>query len=485
MQQCNTYIRDFSLQLKDILLLSCVTKFMLFSLLLFIQVANVFQSLTDDSMHPCIVHRDSRLQISHKYPIVLATPSTLFTYSLKILNNVQVVVTDEADLVIASGGDDIWEILSFFKGVDSLKKRRKQQKRLARQKALQERSETTKQWCDSSIPITVNEIRTKGLNHSGENVSIQANISPSQRQFVFVAATLPSRGKKAVYNVLKGWLPDAAFVSTDLVHHTVPTVDIFYVKVEEALKLPELLSCLNSFVGIIKYPLTGIRKRSGDQEMVGNAGNVGASTHGSSDRVENAEMFLAKEKLDISAAEKGHFVDGTCESRKETFLEPVALKNLRVLVFVNTPKAAERSFNFLSDITEEGAGDSIPWEHASQHEKIITTWKTVQDGAAAHEYVVTHTGLKDVWLGRVGRIHGDIPSSERIETLRKFSSGELRVLICTDLASRGLDIPDVSHVIQLDFASNAAQVLHRTGRTARAGASGKGTYCKKLRFKCL
>lgn len=453
---------------------------MLFSLLLFIQVANVFQSLTDDSMHPCIVHRDSRLQISHKYPIVLATPSTLFTYSLKILNNVQVVVTDEADLVIASGGDDIWEILSFFKGVDSLKKRRKQQKCLARQNALQERSETTKQGCDSSIPIKLNEIRTKGLNHSGENVRFQADISPSQRQFVFVAATLPSRGKKAVYNVLKGWLPDAAFVSTDLVHHTVPTVDIFYVKVEEALKLLELLSCLNSFVGIIKYPLTGIGKRSSDQVM-GNAGNVGASAHGSSDREENAEMFLAKEKLDISATEKGHFMDGTREGRKETFLEPVALKNLRVLVFVNTPKAAERAFNFLSDITEEGAGDSIPWEHVSQHEKIITTWKTVQDGAAADEHVVTRTGLKDVWLGRVGRIHGDIPPSERIETLRKFTSGELRVLICTDLASRGLDIPDVSHVIQLDFASNAAQVLHRTGRTARAGASGKG---RKLRFKC-
>ena len=449
--------------------------------LLVIQVANVFQSLTDDTMHPCIVHRDSRLQINRKYPIVLATPSTLFTYSLKTLNNVRVVVTDEADLVIASGGDDIWEILSFFKGVDSLKKRRKQQKRLARQKALQGRSETTEQGCDPSIPIKLDEISTKGLNHSGESVSIQADVLLSQRQFVFVAATLPSRGKKAVYNVLKGWLPDAEFVSTDLVHHTVPTVDIFYVKVDEALKLPQLLRCLNSFVGIVKYPLTGIEKRSSDQVNVGNAGNVDASAHGSSDREENAEIFLAEEKLDISATEKGHFVDGTHEGKKETFLEPVALKNLRVLVFVNTPKAAERAFNFLSDITEEGAGNSIPWEHVRQHEKITTTWKTVQDGSAAREHVVTYTGVKDVWLGRAGRIHGDIPPSERIETLRKFTSGELRVLICTDLASRGLDIPNVSHVIQLDFASNAAQVLHRTGRTARAGASGKG---RKLRFKC-
>jgi len=451
---------------------------------LFIQVANVFQSLTDDTMHPCIVHRGSRLRVNPKYPIVLATPSTLFTYSLKTLNNVQVVVTDEADLVIASGGDDIWEILSFFKGVDSLKKQRKQQKHSARQKALQGRIDATERGSDSIVPRS-NEIRTKGLNHSGKNVSIQADVLPSQRQFVFVAATLPSRGKKAVYNVLRRWLPEAEFVSTELVHHTVPTVDIFYVKVQEALKLPELLRCLNSFVGIIKYPLTGMGKKSSDEVMVGNEGNVGASANGSSDQDGNAEMFFAKEKRDISATEKGHFVDGTREGKKETFLEPVGLINLRVLVFVNTPKAAERAFNFLSDTTEEGEGDSIPWEHVSQHDKIITTWQTVQDefdedGTAAHEHVVTHTGFKDMWLGRVGRIHGDIPPSERIETLRKFTSGEWRVLICTDLASRGLDIPDVSHVIQLDFASNAAQVLHRTGRTARAGASGKG---RELRFK--
>jgi len=394
-----------------------------------------------------------------------------------------VLVTDEADLVITSGGNDIWEILSYFKGVDSPKKRRKKQKRSARQKALQERGDAEEQRGDPIAPKS-NEITTKDLNHSGKNASIQGDVSPSQRQFVFVAATLPSRGKKSVYNVLKGWLPDAEFVSTELVHHTVPTVEIFYVKVEEALKLPELLRCLNSLVGIIKYPLTGMGKRSSEQVIVGNDEYASASANGSTDQDGNAEMFFTKEKHDISAPEKGHFVNGTLEGKKEAFLEPVGLMNLRVLVFVKTPRAAERAFNFLRDTTEEGEGDSVPWKHVSQHDKIITTWETVQDefdedNTAAHERVVTRTGLKDMWLGRVGRIHGDLLPSDRIETLRKFTSGELRVLVCTDLASRGLDIPDVSHVIQLDFASNAAQVLHRTGRTARAGASGKG---KKLRF---
>lgn len=64
-----------------------------------------------------------------------------------------------------------------------------------------------------------------------------------------------------------------------------------------------------------------------------------------------------------------------------------------------------------------------------------------------YEYVVIYIGLKDVWLGRVGWIYGDILFFERIEMLRKFSLGELRVLICIDLVLRGLDILDVSYVI--------------------------------------
>ncbi|KAL9975841.1 hypothetical protein ACROYT_G013049 [Oculina patagonica] len=441
------------------------------------QVANVFQSLTDDSMQPCIVHRDSRLHIHPKYPIVLATPSTLYTYTLKSLNNVQMVITDEADLVITSGGDDIWEILSFFKGVDSSKKRKKQQKRLAKQKSLQGKIVVRQHESDSSM-LKSSEIVETDLNPSGKNASIQADVSPSQRQFVFVAATLPSRGKKAVYNVLKEWLPDAKFVTTDLVHHTVPTVDIFYVKVEEALKLPEMLRCLNSLVRIIKYPLTAAYERNSQQAIVGNETNVGGRSNSFSDEEKNAEMFQTKDKVDSLDSEETHFEDETQRNKNEIFVEPVGLKNLRVLVFVNSSKAAEQAFNFLSDSTEVEESDSSPWKHVTQHDKVITLWQGDRnelndDGAVAHKHVVTQTGFKEIWPERVGRIHGDIPPAERIETLKKFTSGELKVLICTDLASRGLDIPDVSHVIQLDFALNAAQVLHRTGRTARAGASGK------------
>ena len=77
------------------------------------------------------------------------------------------------------------------------------------------------------------------------------------------------------------------------------------------------------------------------------------------------------------------------------------------------------------------------------------------------------------WSGCVGRLHGEVGVEERGEVVRGFRAGKMRVLVCTDLLSRGIDLP-VSTVIQFDFPENSAHYLHRAGRTARAGKEGKG-----------
>ncbi len=69
-------------------------------------------------------------------------------------------------------------------------------------------------------------------------------------------------------------------------------------------------------------------------------------------------------------------------------------------------------------------------------------------------------------------ISGDVPQTKRINMLRRFQSGELAVLIGTDVASRGLHIPDVHCVINYDLPQDREDYVHRIGRTARAGASG-------------
>ncbi len=69
-------------------------------------------------------------------------------------------------------------------------------------------------------------------------------------------------------------------------------------------------------------------------------------------------------------------------------------------------------------------------------------------------------------------LSGDVPQKKRLQFLRQFHEGELAVLIATDVASRGLHIPDVSHVFNYDLPQDAPDYVHRIGRTARAGAEG-------------
>jgi ATP-dependent RNA helicase RhlB len=69
-------------------------------------------------------------------------------------------------------------------------------------------------------------------------------------------------------------------------------------------------------------------------------------------------------------------------------------------------------------------------------------------------------------------LSGDVPQAKRLRFLRDFHDGKLAVLIATDVASRGLHIPDVSHVFNFDLPQDAADYVHRIGRTARAGAEG-------------
>ncbi|MEL6808203.1 MAG: DEAD/DEAH box helicase [Pseudomonadota bacterium] len=70
-------------------------------------------------------------------------------------------------------------------------------------------------------------------------------------------------------------------------------------------------------------------------------------------------------------------------------------------------------------------------------------------------------------------IHGDLDQSQRTRTLDGFRNGELRFLVASDVAARGLDVPSVSHVFNFDVPSHAEDYVHRIGRTGRAGRDGK------------
>jgi len=85
---------------------------------------------------------------------------------------------------------------------------------------------------------------------------------------------------------------------------------------------------------------------------------------------------------------------------------------------------------------------------------------------ASLERALTKAGLS------AGAIHGDLDQSTRTKTLDGFREGTIILLVASDVAARGLDIPDVSHVVNYDVPSHAEDYVHRIGRTGRAGKSG-------------
>ena len=70
-------------------------------------------------------------------------------------------------------------------------------------------------------------------------------------------------------------------------------------------------------------------------------------------------------------------------------------------------------------------------------------------------------------------IHGDLDQSLRTKTLDRFRAGELKILVASDVAARGLDVPAVSHIFNFDVPIHADDYVHRIGRTGRAGRSGQ------------
>ena len=70
-------------------------------------------------------------------------------------------------------------------------------------------------------------------------------------------------------------------------------------------------------------------------------------------------------------------------------------------------------------------------------------------------------------------IHGDLRQNKRSAVIKKFRSNKIQVLVATDVAARGLDIPNIEHVINYDLPQQAEDFIHRIGRTGRAGAKGQ------------
>ncbi len=100
----------------------------------------------------------------------------------------------------------------------------------------------------------------------------------------------------------------------------------------------------------------------------------------------------------------------------------------------------------------------------SERTLIFVNTKVVADRITRHLTANGH---------RTRAITGDIPQPKRLKILKEFKEGSLPIMVATDVASRGLHIEGVTHVINYDLPQDSEDYVHRIGRTARAGASGK------------
>jgi ATP-dependent RNA helicase RhlB len=118
--------------------------------------------------------------------------------------------------------------------------------------------------------------------------------------------------------------------------------------------------------------------------------------------------------------------------------------------------------------------------HVGKHEKLPLLLGVFHREQPSRTMIFTNTKRAAEWLARrlsenghnAAAITGDLPQRTRLKLVRDFKSGELPILVATDVASRGLHIDDVSHVVNYDLPQDPEDYVHRVGRTARAGASG-------------
>ncbi|MDO9294075.1 MAG: DEAD/DEAH box helicase, partial [Hydrogenophaga sp.] len=153
-----------------------------------------------------------------------------------------------------------------------------------------------------------------------------------------------------------------------------------------------------------------------------------------------------------------------------------------------SPEIKRLANSYLQDpVTIEVARSNATASTVEQHfyrvdddDKRGTLTKILQERGIKQAFVFVNSKLGCARLARslereglnTTALHGDKSQDERLKALEAFKSGAVDLLVCTDVAARGLDIKDVPAVFNFDIPFNAEDYVHRIGRTGRAGASG-------------
>jgi len=220
----------------------------------------------------------------------------------------------------------------------------------------------------------------------------------------------------------------------------------------------------------------------GVQIVVGTPGRVMDHMRRGTLNLDNVRFFVldeADEMLDMGFVEDIEWILSQAPPERQTALFSATIP----------PRITALGSNYLNNpakITIAGKQMTVPQVHQSSYEvpraRKIDALTRILDAETPQSTMIfcrTKAGVDELGEALMARgyavetIHGDLSQAQRDRVMRRFRSGQADVLIATEVAARGLDIPDVSHVINFDIPESAEAYVHRIGRTGRAGRTGE------------
>ena len=195
--------------------------------------------------------------------------------------------------------------------------------------------------------------------------------------------------------------------------------------------------------------------------------------------IESLILDEADRMLDMGFASIVHQIAGEARWRKQTMLFSATLEGRGVRDFAK--ELLKEPETISANPSRKEKNKILQWYHLADdlnHKNDLLVHHLSESITSCIVFVKTRErlhNLKDFLHSKgfkVSYLQGEMPQDKRNAALASFKSGETNVLVATDVAARGIDVPNVSHVINYDMPRGADVYVHRIGRTGRAGAKG-------------
>lgn len=198
------------------------------------------------------------------------------------------------------------------------------------------------------------------------------------------------------------------------------------------------------------------------------------------DHVQTLILDEADRMLDLGFAEDLEAINELASKREQTLMFSATFADRILKLAEKMTNDAERIAIQSEQTTNADIAQTLHWTDGFEHKKkLLTHWlnDTTLDQAVVFASTQEDTDMLAEELTEAGyqvvALHGAMPQAVRNRRIRSLREGRARVLVATDVAARGLDVPAISHVINFGLPMKNEDYVHRIGRTGRAGRSGQ------------